>query len=85
MIKPAGGDWLLSFQSLLTGKGWPLASDSVIGTILNIGIEETRWFIDGVPTKVFIIDMTRILILLTFIGIGIVIYIAWKRKRKLSS
>ncbi len=85
MIKPAGGDWLLSFQSLLSGKGWPLASDSVIGTILNIGIEETRWFIDGIPTTVFIIDMTRILILLTFIGIGIVIYIAWKRKRKLSS
>ena len=85
MFKPADGDWVAGLQNLFSGNGWPLAADSVIGTILNIGIEETRWFINGVPTTVFVIDMTRVLILLTFIGIGIVIYFAWKRKRKLSS
>ncbi|MBI4811324.1 MAG: sodium-dependent transporter [Ignavibacteriales bacterium] len=84
MIKPANGEWTNAFKSLFSGDGWPLASDSVIGNIFNIGIADTRWFIDGIPSNVFIIDMTRILILITFIVIGLAIRAAWKRKQQLA-
>ena len=84
MIKPANGEWINAFESLFSGNGWPLAPDSVIGTIFNIGISDTRWFVNGIPTSVFVIDMTRILILLTFIFIGLAIRAAWKRKQQLT-
>ncbi len=82
LVKPANGEWVGELKNLFSGSGWSLAPDSVIGTIFNIGITDTRWFIDGTPTNVFVIDMTRILILLTFVGIGITISYAWKRKQQ---
>lgn len=82
LIKPQGGDWNAAFGSLFAGNGWPLASDSVIGTILNIGISDTRWFVDGVPTKVFVVDATRILLLITILGITWAIRVAWKRREQ---
>ncbi len=84
MIRPANGDWTASFQGILNGDGWQFSSDSVIGTIMNVGIADTSWFMNGEPTKVFIIDMTRILLLSTLLGIGWLVHIAWKRKQKLS-
>jgi neurotransmitter:Na+ symporter, NSS family len=84
LVRPANGDWNAALSGIFNGNGWQLAPDSVIGTIMNVGIADTSWFVNGEPTKVFIIDMTRILLLTTLIGIGLSIHIAWKRKQKLS-
>ncbi|MCX8010711.1 MAG: sodium:calcium symporter, partial [Ignavibacteria bacterium] len=82
LFKPVNSDWLTAFSNLFSGNGWPFANDSVIGNIFNLGIADTRWFIDGSPTKVFVVDMTRILLLFTFIGISIAVAYAWRLKKK---
>ena len=82
MIKPEGGEWNTAFASLFAGNGWPLAPDSVIGTVLNIGIKDTRWFVDGKPTQVFVVDGTRILLTMTFFAIAWAIRVAWKRREQ---
>lgn len=84
LINPLNGDWTGAFGNLFSGNGWPLDSGSIIGKILHLGMDDTRWFIDGEPTRVFIIDATRMLLLFTFIAIAFIIRIAWKRKEKLS-
>jgi len=82
LIKPAGGNWNDAFASLVSGDGWPLAADSVIGTIFNVGIVDTRWFVDGAPTHVFVVDATRILLVLVFLGIAWSVKVAWQRKEQ---
>jgi neurotransmitter:Na+ symporter, NSS family len=81
LIKPADGEWNRALGNLLTGKGWQLAPDSVIGTIFHTGNAEYIWFRNGVPTSDFVIDMTRLLLLLTFAGIGVAVWAAWKGKK----
>lgn len=82
MINPHGGNWSAAFASLSAGNGWPLDPGSIIGKIGHLGIADTRWFIDGAPTQVFIIDLTRILLLSTFIAIAIAIKVAWQRREQ---
>ena len=67
------------------GQGWPLAPDSVIGTILHTGTPDYVWFDNGVPTNDFVIDMTRVLLMVTFVGIALAVRIAWKNKKMGSS
>lgn len=82
LIAPAGGDWSGAFQSLFSGNGWNFDGGSIIGKILHIGYDDKRWFIDGAPTRVFIVDLTRILLMSVFIGIAVLIKIAWKKQAK---
>ncbi|MCI0515645.1 sodium-dependent transporter [candidate division KSB1 bacterium] len=83
MIKPANSDWSLAVAQLFQGNGWPLATDSVLGMIFNLGVTETHWFVKGVPTQMFIVNATRILLLLTFIGIAWMVHRAWKLKKEI--
>lgn len=85
LISPLGGDWSGAFQSLFSGNGWPLDGGSIIGKILHVGFDDTRWFVDGSPTRVFIVDATRTLLLLTFAGIAYTVRVAWKRKEGVRS
>jgi hypothetical protein len=78
-ISPLGGKWKPAFSRLFAGQGWPLDPGSVIGKLFKLGIEDTRYFIDGIPTSVFIVDMTRLLLLITFILVAIAVWYAWKR------
>jgi len=82
LVSPLGGNWAEAVQSLMSGNGWPLDGGSIIGKIMHIGFDDTRWFVDGSPTRVFIVDATRTLLLLTFILIAWVVRIAWKRKEQ---
>ncbi len=80
LVAPLGGDWNSAFASLMAGDGWPLDGGSIIGKILHVGFDDTRWFVDGQPTRVFIVDITRTLLLVTFMVVAWVIRIAWKRR-----
>jgi SNF family Na+-dependent transporter len=80
LISPKNGNWQNAFAQLFSGNGWPLDPGSIIGRIFKIGIEDTRYFVDGLPTSIFIIDMTRLLLLLTFFVIGVAVWYAWKLK-----
>ena len=80
LLAPIGGDWIGAFTNFISGNGWAFDSGSIIGKLLHVGIEDTRWFIDGSPTKVFIIDITRTLLLATFVAIAMFIRHAWSKK-----
>lgn len=80
LVSPLHADWTGAINSLLAGQGWPLDPGSVIGKILHLGYDDTRWFVDGSPTRVFIVDATRILLTITFVAIAVAIYVAWKRQ-----
>jgi NSS family neurotransmitter:Na+ symporter len=81
LVKPAAGDWGAAFESLFTGGGWPLEADSVIGMVLHLGVADTRWFVDGAPTNVFILDMTRLLLVATFTAISIAVWAAFRKEK----
>jgi NSS family neurotransmitter:Na+ symporter len=80
LVSPLHGDWVGAIHALTSGHGWPLDSGSIIGKILHLGFEDTRWFVNGNPTRMFIVDATRILLLVTLITIAWTIRVAWKRR-----
>lgn len=80
LISPLNGEWVSAFHSLMAGNGWPLDKGSIIGKIMHLGFDDTRWFINGEPTRIFIVDATRTLLLITFGVIIWAIRTAWKRK-----
>ncbi|HDQ44392.1 MAG TPA: sodium:calcium symporter [bacterium] len=82
VFKPVDSDWVAAASHLFGGNGWPFAPDSIIGTVFNIGVTDRRWFIDGHPTSVFVVDATRIFLLMIFLAIGFVIHVSWRNKAK---
>ncbi len=82
MIKPAG-EWGAALQSLLSGDGWPLAADSVVGKVLHVGDPDYRWIsAEGRLTPAFVQDLSRLLLCGVFIGCGALVWWAWRRKRR---
>ncbi len=79
MIKPENSNWEYAFSQLLDGNGWPFSHDSVIGRVLNTGIDQSNQAL-SVGYELFVRKMTRILLLLTFVGIAISIFFAWKKR-----
>jgi len=71
VFKPSEGDWAAAFSSLSSGS-WPLASDSIIGQIFHLG-EKIIWFEAGAPTPMFFIDMSRFLLIFTFLALCLMV------------
>ncbi len=80
LIAPAGGDWSGAVAGLFSGDGWNFAASSIIGKVLHVGFEDTRWFVDGAPTRVFIVDITRILLMSVFAIVAYMVNLAWRRR-----
>jgi len=81
IIKPST-DWITAFSSMFNGNGWPFATDSVIGVIFHLGVDKYVWFENGEPTREFVKDGTRILLLLVFTTFSYLVHKAWVMKRK---
>ncbi len=81
LIKPEGGDWGASIGTLMSGGGWALAPDSVIGKILHVGSDYV-WFVDGAPTRVLIEDISRMILSAVFLLCLFLIWKAWKIKER---
>ncbi len=82
VIKPST-DWMTAFTNLFTGEGWAFASDSVIGVIFHTGEKKYTLFENGEPTKIFIKDFTRIILMITFSVFAYLVHKAWSNKRSL--
>lgn len=81
LVKPVGGDWAGSVGSLVSGGGWELAADSVIGRLIHAGDPDYRWFTEaGKATPALVQDGTRILLLAIFAGCTWLVWAAWRRK-----
>ncbi len=73
------GTWGDALSGLFRGEGWAFSPGSVIGKVFHVG-EEYVWFKDGQPTKALVQDGVRTLLLLVFLGFGLLVRTAWKRK-----
>jgi SNF family Na+-dependent transporter len=85
LIKPLNGDmadWQTALEQLFSTGSWPFANDSIIGQIFHVN-HEVIWFKNGMPTVMFIKDMSRLLLLLTIALLGYMVHIA-SNKRKLA-
>lgn len=86
LFKPIKGeinDWKIAFDSLFSGNGWPWADDSIIAQIFHLN-HEIIWFQNGTLTKMFYIDMGRLVLVLTFVGLAFMVKVASnKRKNKI--
>ncbi len=86
LVKPLHGevsDWQLAFHQLFTKGSWPWATDSIIGQVIHVN-EKMIWFKDGSPTVMFFKDMSRLLLLFTFIGLSYLVHIASKKRKLIS-
>jgi SNF family Na+-dependent transporter len=79
LIQPEG-EWGVAVSSLLSGEGWPLGAGSVIGKVLHIGESDYVWFTNGEPTRAFVQDATRMLLLAVFSLFAFLVWYAWRRK-----
>ena len=82
LIKPSK-PWGDSFSDLFSGNGWSFAPGSVIGKLLHVGVTDYAWFnAAGGMTNYFVEDMTRLLLLLLFIGCAALVFVALNRKKE---
>lgn len=83
-IKPANDNWAIAWNSLLQGQGWIFDNGSILNQIFrfNTPAEQLRWFVEGQPTSLFFVDMSRLLLILTFAFVAYLVYIASKRRKK---
>ncbi|MGQ0552764.1 MAG: sodium-dependent transporter [Planctomycetota bacterium] len=81
LVKPMGNDFAGAFSSLTSGTGWPLAPDGILGQIFRVGVTDYTWFdAAGEPTRYMVQDLTRLLLMLTFLGLCLMVKVAWKRR-----
>jgi len=75
LITPEGGDW----SSLFNGT-YRLSANSIVGKILHVGEENRNWFVDGHPSRLFFVDMSRFLLISLFAGICFLVHLAQKKR-----
>lgn len=88
LITPQGNDWLAAKDSLLSGNGWPLDNSSILRQISNAGLREQianatdPEVISNLQEKMLYINGARLLLLAVFIGIGVLVYLAYHKRLK---
>lgn len=86
LVKPLNGemsDWQTAFHQLFSKGTWPWANDSIIAQVFHLK-EKIIYFKNGIPTAMFFKDMSRLLLLSTFLGLSYFVHVAAK-KRKLKA
>lgn len=88
LFTPFGNNWQEAFHQLFSGNGWTLDNNSIIKQITCAGLRQQiaaatdPAAIAALKEKLLYISGARILLLSVFIGIGILVYIAHKRRLK---
>jgi len=75
LIQPTAIGWGEAFRSLFAGEGWPLAPTSVIGKVFHVG-QATY------DTRALVQDLSRLLLVLVFLACGLLVWKAWRDKRR---
>lgn len=83
LVKPLGNDWGGSLRGLAAGRGWTFAPDSVIGKVFHLGEPSTAWLKEGQVTPVFVQDLTRLVLLLVFLGCAVAVWWAFRRRERM--
>lgn len=87
IFNPAGNDWSAAFQSLISGNGWPFDHGSIVHMITNAALKEKLALATDAETITYLkksmwyINGAKILLLMVFIGIGVLVYVASSRRK----
>lgn len=90
LINPATGDWGASLSSFFSGNGWGLSDGSIIGQIMNQGIYKQiasstdPLVIEQLHTKLLYINASRIFLVVLYLAICGMVYIAYQKRIRLS-
>jgi NSS family neurotransmitter:Na+ symporter len=78
LIKPSMG-WGAAFHALTTTGSWPFDPGSVIGKLIHVGTDWS-WFDvkSGQVTRIFVEDLTRIVLITVFALIAALVRKAWR-------
>ncbi|MDP2089922.1 MAG: sodium-dependent transporter [Flavobacteriaceae bacterium] len=85
---PLGNDWTGNITSLFTGNGWSLDNASIIKQLTHAGLNEQLaaatdpQIIDKLNEKMFFSNLARIILLSLFIFIGLMVYVAYLKRKK---
>ncbi len=85
VFKPLNGnleDWGIAFKQLINGGGWPWAKDSIINQLFRLDTGIIWRNHDGSLSDMFFVDMSRLLLVFTFLGLGFLVALASRRRKK---
>lgn len=88
LITPLNNDWIASFNSFMSGNGWLLDNSSIIKQIANTALKEQIAAATDIAlkkdleVKMYLINGTRILLLSVFVGVSVLVHIAYKKRIK---
>ncbi|MCX7697492.1 MAG: sodium-dependent transporter [Bacteroidales bacterium] len=88
IFKPMDNNWVLAFQQLFSGEGWPFAFDSLVGKMMNLELHHELQqasdanMIADIKRRIWLINASRIILLVTFVAIGYLVYRAFKKRKK---
>jgi len=88
LITPLHNDWVAAFQSLISGNGWLLDNGSILMQIANTALKEEIAAATNVivkhdlEVKMYLINGTRILLIGVFVGVSVLVHIAYKNRIK---
>ena len=92
LFTPAGNDWQSALASFFSGNGWPLDHSSLVSMVANTGLNAQieaatdPQEIARLQDRRFFINLARILLTATFLGLSFLVYLAGlKRLRNASS
>lgn len=85
VFKPLNGnleDWGIAFNQFINGGGWPWAKDSIINQLFRLDTGIIWRNHDGSLSDMFFVDMSRLLLVFTFLGLGFLVAVASRRRKK---
>lgn len=91
LFSPVGGEWATAFSSLISGHGWTFDQGSLIGTITNDALKMQiaaahgagdLVTADNLQTRMSFINGARLLLLITFMSIVGLVYIAYRKRQR---
>lgn len=88
LFKPINNDWSGNIASFFAGNGWTLDNGSIVKTIMHAGIKEQiaattdSIIINGLEERMMYLNFARIMLLSLFIGISLLVYVAFRKRRR---
>jgi len=87
LFLPEAGDWSLAFSRLATGGGWRLDHSSIVQMVANSGInEQIANAVDSelkerLIEKKMMVNAARLLLTALFVGICILVFLAYRKRQ----
>ena len=88
LIKPVDNNWNQAFDGLTNGTGWTLDNSSIIKQLYSAGLEEqivaaeTPELKAELKEKKLLAGLTKIVLVLVFVGLSVLVYFASKKYKK---